>query len=165
MKTLFLCRHAKSSWEYPELTDFERPLNARGHRDAEFMAKVLAQQKLRPDTIVTSPAARALTTARMIAAGISYPLEELLVTERLYDASSREILRVAETLPESVSVAMLFGHNPGMTWLANQLGAPQVDNIPTCGIVRFDSTAEQWSQLTPANTRFAAFEFPKKYLA
>lgn len=165
MKTLFLCRHAKSSWEYPELSDFERPLNARGHKDAEFMAKVLAQQKLRPGTIATSPAARALTTARMIAAGIGHPLEKLLVTERLYDASSQEILHVAQSLPDMVSVAMLFGHNPGMTWLANQLGAPQIDNIPTCGIVRFDSTAEQWDQITPANTQFAAFDFPKKYLA
>ncbi|MCC7438035.1 MAG: histidine phosphatase family protein [Armatimonadetes bacterium] len=164
MKTLYLCRHAKSSWEYPELTDFERPLNGRGHRDAEFMAKVLAQQNLRPDAIATSPAARALTTARTIATGIGYPLEELMITERLYDASSREILRVAETLPETALVVMLFGHNPGMTWLANQLGAQQIENIPTCGIVRFDSTAQQWGQLNPTNTRFVAFEFPKKYL-
>jgi len=165
MKTLFLCRHAKSSWEYPELSDFERPLNARGHRDAEFMAKVLAQQSLRPDTIATSPAARAITTARILAGGIGYPLEGLLVTERLYDASSREILNVAATLPESASAAMLFGHNPGMTMLANQLGAPQIENIPTCGIVRLESTAERWDQLSNANTRLVAFEFPKKYLA
>ncbi|MBX7216666.1 MAG: histidine phosphatase family protein [Candidatus Kapabacteria bacterium] len=165
MKTLFLCRHAKSSWEYPELSDFERPLNARGHRDAEFMAKVLAQQRLRPDLMVASPAARALTTARMIAAGIGYPLHDLMITERLYDATSGEILQVATTLPETVSVAMLFGHNPGMTLLANQLGAPQIENIPTCGIVRLESTVEQWSQLAAATVRFVAFEFPKKYLA
>ena len=85
MKTLYLVRHAKSSWKYPNLDDFERPLNKRGRKNAPFMGKVLKELKVSPDLIISSPANRAAMTARIIAGKINYPLENILYSETIYE--------------------------------------------------------------------------------
>ena len=77
MKTLYLVRHAKSSWKYPNLDDFERPLNKRGRKNAPFMGRILKKLKAVPDLVISSPANRAATTARIIADMIDYPLEKI----------------------------------------------------------------------------------------
>ena len=81
MKTIYLVRHAKSSWKYPNLDDFERPLNKRGRKNAPFMGTILKKLKVAPDLILSSPANRASMTARVIADKISYPLENIRYSE------------------------------------------------------------------------------------
>src|SRR2546421_80442 len=101
MKTLTLARHAKSSWDDLELSDFERPLNKRGRKDAPFMGELLHSRGFRPDLIVSSPANRALTTARIIAEELEYPLDRIIVNEKLYEADSGDILNVARATDDA----------------------------------------------------------------
>ena len=89
MKTLYLARHAKSSWKYPDLDDFERPLNKRGRRNAPFMGKILKNLKVTPDLITSSPANRAAMTARIMADIIKYPLEKIRYSENIYEFSEK----------------------------------------------------------------------------
>lgn len=86
MKRLTLIRHAKSNWNDPDLTDFERPLNGRGRRDAPVMALRLAEAVGAPDLWVSSPALRAITTARLFAEALSVPDTHVLLSPDIYDA-------------------------------------------------------------------------------
>jgi len=163
MKILYLIRHAKSSWNEEGLSDFERPLNHRGKHDAPFMGKLLKEQKVTADKIISSPAVRAYTTARIIASEINYPVEKIETDKNIYEASPRELLDIIQEVPDSVNTLMLFGHNPGFTMLNNYLSGRQVDNIPTCGISKIEFDVDSWKDVNINTGRLAAFEFPKKY--
>ena len=86
MKKLFLIRHGKSSWSNPDLQDFDRPLNKRGIRDAPFMAKMLVGKGVKPDLIVTSPANRAISTAKQFAAEQGILHDDLVIKHEIYEA-------------------------------------------------------------------------------
>jgi phosphohistidine phosphatase len=163
MKRLFLVRHAKSSWKDNHLSDFERPLSKRGRRDAPFIAKLLAQQGVSPELIVSSPANRAVATARFFCDSFNYKFENIFLEPKLYEASSEEIFNVLQVLDNSFNNVMLFAHNPGLTDLANKLSDKPVDNIPTCGIVSLNFTAESWGEINNENSEILFFEYPKKY--
>lgn len=160
-KTIYLIRHAKSSWKFPELSDFERPLNKRGKSDAPFMGKLLAEKNILPDLIISSPAKRAISTAEIIADAIGYNREFIIEEEELYLASSNSILRILALLNDKKSV-MIFGHNPGLTVLNNLLSDKHIENIPTCGIVALRFNAE-WNQIKPKTAEQIFFDFPKNY--
>lgn len=161
MKELIIVRHAKSSWKESGLDDRERPLNNRGERDAPEMGARLAKRKDRPDLIVSSPAVRALTTARIIARKLGYARKDIVVKERLYGAGVVELLDVIRNADESVTTLMLFGHNPGLTELANHLGPREIPNLPTCGVLhlRFDAVA--WAVVGYVRGDEVLFDFPK----
>ena len=163
MKRLFLIRHAKSSWKHHELEDFDRPLNGRGKRDAPFMGQWLRDQGVKPDLIVSSPAVRALTTARKMAQELGYPLGQIREDHRIYEASTGTLLRVVRELPEHADIALLFGHNPGFTWLANDLTGEDLENVPTAGIVHVNFELKTWSEVDKGTGRMISFDFPKKY--
>ena len=163
MRKLFLVRHAKSSWDYNELTDFERPLNKRGRRDAPFMAKLLSQQGVSPDLIISSPANRAVTTARYFCEPLNYSFPNLVLEPKLYEASGDEILDVVCETDNSFKNVMVFSHNPGLTDLADKLSDKPIDNIPTCGIVAFSLKIESWDELNSHNSEVIFYEYPKKY--
>src|SRR5215471_13645034 len=131
MKTLFLVRHAKSSRDDPALPDKERPLNDRGLRDAPRMGERLANQDVRPDLIMSSPAARALATAELIAKKLDYKRKDIVVDERLYAAHADELLEIVQELSDRLKDVMLFGHNPELTELANRLSS-KITDMPTC---------------------------------
>ena len=133
MKTIYLVRHAKSSWKFPNLDDFERPLNKRGRKSAPFMGNILKKLKVAPDLILSSPANRAAMTARIIADKISYPLEKICFSESIYEFSANALIDVIEHLDDVVNKAMLVGHNPALTDLANYIGDKPISNIPTIG--------------------------------
>lgn len=164
MKTLFLVRHAKSSWDTPGLRDFDRPLNDRGMHEAPQMARLLQQRGIKPDLLVSSPAKRALTTARFFAQ--TFGIEEEAIDRRpaIYEASVRDVLEIIGKLPESASVAMIFGHNPTFTDLANRFSDDFIDNVPTAGIVHLESTADTWASLYEVNTHVKGLYFPKEIL-
>lgn len=163
MKKLFLVRHAKSSWEENNLTDFERPLNKRGRRDAPFMAKFLSQQGVYPDLIISSPANRAITTARYFCDSFSYSFVDLILEPKLYEASGDEIFNVIQGIGDAFDNVMLFAHNPGLTDLANSFADKSIDNIPTCGIVSLSFNIESWDEINSDNSEIVFFEYPKKY--
>ncbi len=161
MKDLILVRHAKSSWKDATLDDRERPLNKRGERDAPEMGARLARCKNRPDLIVSSPAVRALETARVIAGKLDYPRGSIVVKESLYGAGVADLLGVIRSVDESVARLMLFGHNPGLTDLANHLGPRPVPNLPTCGVLHLRFETDTWSVACYARGDEVLFDYPE----
>ena len=161
MKELIIVRHAKSSWKNSGLDDRERPLNKRGERDAPEMGARLATRKDRPDLIVSSPAVRALETARIIAKKLGYVCKKIVVKERLYGASAADLLDVIRNADDVVVTLMLFGHNPGLTELANHLGPRPIPNLPTCGVLHLAFKTDTWSTVGYARGDEVLFEFPK----
>lgn len=164
MKTLLLVRHAKSSWDYPGLTDFERPLNKRGRRDAPFMGKLLKKKKIISDLIISSPATRAITTARHFANGLDYPLEKISTDERLYDADYTDISDVIFEVNDEVKCLMIVSHNPGLTEVADRLTGKYIDNIVTSAILNINFETVSWSKVNSKNARIGFYEYPKKHL-
>jgi phosphohistidine phosphatase len=161
MRLLTIVRHAKSSWDYPELTDFERPLNERGRRDAPQMAQRLARVPPRPDAIVSSPANRALTTARLFAEVLGIKDVDITVNARIYDASLGTLLKVVQDLDDGDRHVMLFGHNPGFSELAHALAPCPFDELPTCAAARFEFAAKSWIDVASGDGKLVHYTSPK----
>ena len=163
MKKLYLLRHAKSSWNYPELDDFERPLNKRGRSDLPVMARVINKHGIKPDLIVSSPALRAAFTAINVIqlAGIS---EDLLTYDNMiYEASTSMLLNLIKSTNDKIDSLMFVGHNPGLTTLASYLSDKQVDNIPTCGLFGMKLKVTNWRDLSENSASFLFYEYPKMH--
>jgi phosphohistidine phosphatase len=163
MKTLYLARHAKSSWKDHALDDMVRPLNKRGRRDAPFMGELLKDKGINPELIISSPAKRASKTAQAIAEQIGYSKKKIIYDEDVYEASSRGLIEVIKKIDDKYSSVMLFGHNPGFTMLNNFLTKHYIDNIPTCGIVALEFNCA-WKDITKNSGKFIFFEYPKLYM-
>lgn len=161
MKTLYLIRHAKSSWDHPGLRDIQRPLNERGLRDAPVMARILRARTDSPVLIVSSPAKRALTTALFFAEAFGIPDESVVRNPAIYEASLPELLQVIRALPNAAETILLFGHNPTFTDVANLFSEDFVANIPTCGIIQIESEALGWENFDETNSRLVWKIFPK----
>ena len=162
MKTLTVLRHAKSSWKYASLADSERPLNKRGKRDAPVMGERLARTGIRPSLIVSSPAVRAWTTAKIIAEAISYPREFLQRDQRLYLAGMRTIIDVVAEQDLGFNSIMIVGHNPGLTDFANYLVPGLTSNVPTCGIVSVDIDSDDWHLRPRPECELRLYDYPKR---
>lgn len=163
MRQLALVRHAKSSWAEPALDDFDRPLNKRGNRDAPFMGRKLKELGIHFDVVVSSPAVRALATARMIASEIGYAEERIQTDERIYEAPWQRLLAVANDINDVYSCAALVGHNPGMSHFAAVLAGDGPGDMPTGAVVLLEFEVSGWPEVGPAMATLRAYEYPKKY--
>lgn len=164
MKTLYVVRHAKSSWDDTNLPDFERPLNERGKRDAPRMGKRLKEKSIHPELMLSSPANRALSTCKRIADALGYANDKIKTDRALYHADEEEILTVVRSISDKYSVLMLFGHNPGLTDFINSFSrdeAMNINNLPTCGVVAFTIDVESWEMVDFGKGNFIFFDFPK----
>jgi phosphohistidine phosphatase len=163
MKTLYLVRHAKSSWKYPKLDDFERPLNKRGRKNAPFMGRLLQELNVAPDLVISSPANRAAMTARIIAAALDYPLEDIRYNETIYEFGEMALIDVVKKIDDAVNQAMVVGHNPATNGLANYIGDQPVGNIPTCGVFCVELDVSSWENIKAHCGTVKFFEYPKKH--
>ncbi len=161
-KILYLVRHAKSSWSDPSLRDFDRPLNSRGKRDAPEMGRRLSERGVIPDLMLSSPANRALTTCRHIAEKLEYPRAAIETDDNIYHAGSGTLLEVVQSIDDTWRTVLLFGHNPGFTDFANALNDTDIDNIPTCGIVRCEFDVNSWKEVRYSKGKQIYFDYPKK---
>jgi phosphohistidine phosphatase len=161
MKTLYLVRHAKSSWKFAELSDFERPLNKRGKRDAPTMGLFLKDKNFHPDIILSSPAVRAAKTAKIIADILSYSRNKIQFDEEIYEADTKTLFKIASNTNDKFNSAMMFGHNPSMTYFASSLANIRIDNIPTCGIVCVELDISSWKEISEHSGILKFFEYPK----
>lgn len=135
MKTVYLIRHAKSSWKNPELDDYKRPLNQRGKKNAQEMGERLALAGILPDFIVSSPAKRARSTARRIAKRVGYPKKDIVYNRDLYLSDCDIYLDIIEAYLHQVQSIAIVGHNMVITELAEYLTGRHYENIVTCGLV------------------------------
>jgi phosphohistidine phosphatase len=162
MKTLTLVRHAKSSWHDTNLSDRERPLNKRGLRDAPIMGRRAVEAGIRPSLIISSPAVRAWTTAKVFATELGYPVEFLQREDDIYLASLDRLLEVVASQDAGFNNLMVFGHNPGLTDFANYLSPGLTNNLPTAGIVSVEFDRDDWSLFERPKTELLVYDYPKK---
>jgi phosphohistidine phosphatase len=160
MKTLYLLRHAKSSRDDSSLPDRERPLEARGERDAEKMSKRWSHVTKKPDLIVSSPAARAVATAKVFAAALGYEITRVKVDDRLYGADVGTLVTIVEALDDKLKRVMLVGHNPGFAELAHHFD-DEISQMPTCALAELRFDAASWVGIGQAKPERTVFDSPR----
>lgn len=160
MKTVVICRHAKSDWSQ-DLKDIDRPLNGRGEEDAPMMGKVLFQNGFSPDLIISSPAVRAKTTAKAVAEKLRYQ-GDVQIEAGIYHQGEGFILEMLKGLPDSVETVMVFGHNPTLEYVAaNLLGSKGHITMPTSAMICMTSWAANWKGILPGSFNLQWHLIPK----
>jgi phosphohistidine phosphatase len=149
VKRLLILRHAKSSWADSSITDWQRPLNERGLRDAPRAGDWVRDRSLVPDVIITSDAVRARSTADIVAKSAGYE-QEILVEPSLYHAKPEDVLAVLNGVQDQAAVTvMIVGHNPGLEDLVHQLTGEH-HGLPTAALVHISLSIDRWSELDSA---------------
>jgi phosphohistidine phosphatase len=162
MKTIYFNRHAKSDWSNKGLSDFDRPLNTRGLRDAPKMGRRLVDRKENIELFVSSPANRAISTARIMAKEFGYDFDNIVEVDKLYLPSVRDFLHSIAETDNSYGSIILFAHNPGITDIVEYLTNESLGNIPTCGIVKVEfSNAHSWKEVSGGTGQLVFFDYPK----
>ena len=163
-KTLYLIRHAKSSWDDPSQSDFQRSLNDRGLKDSPLMAKLIKGKNIIPDLIISSPAVRALSTAEIFADEFNYNRNKIISDERIYEAAMRNLITTIREIKDENNTVMIFGHNPGLSNIANLFGNKFLPEFPTCAVVGIELKVNSWSEVERNCGKIILFEYPKKSL-
>lgn len=163
MKTIYLARHAKSSWDLEGVRDIDRPLKERGIRDAYVMGSLLKQRGIVPDAILCSSATRAFHTAVIIMRQLEYPRERFNLKPLIYETGATSIIRMVQQQDDALHSLMLFGHNPTFTSLANALGSANIENLPTCGIAGIEFNTNTWQEVDGGKGKLTFYEIPKNH--
>jgi phosphohistidine phosphatase len=159
MKTLLLLRHAKSSWKDNSLADHDRPLNQRGKRDAPRMGKLMREEGLVPDLILTSSARRALSTAKLAAEASGFE-GEMEVSRDLYAAGPENFIEALEALPDQYHTVLTVGHNPGMEELLEAL-TEESQAMPTAALAQIEMPIDHWTDIEDATGRLVNLWLPR----
>ena len=161
MKTLYLVRHAKSSWEEPGVSDADRPLIPKGIKKTRLIIDFLQKRGTTIDLIISSPAVRAFETAKLIAAGLNFPVNKIKTDRKIYDGYYDRILDIIYGAADSIDSLMIFGHNPTITQLANLFLHPGIDNMPTSCIVCLSFNVDKWVDIPSNEAKQEFIIFPK----
>ncbi|MCF6182085.1 histidine phosphatase family protein [Lutibacter sp.] len=161
MKTLYIARHAKSSWEYEGINDIDRPLKKRGINDAYLISSVLQKKVACPDVFVASCANRALHTAMIFSYSFNYPLANLKISKSLYSFSDGYLIKTVKALDDSFDSAIIFSHDHGISDFVNKFGNEIVNHVPTCGVIGIKFENNHWKNIKSGKTFLT--EFPKNY--
>jgi len=159
MKKLFILRHAKSSWDDPDLADFDRPLNDRGLNTAPFMGEVMAKRNFLPDIILSSPARRALQTALLVkeAGGMNAAVK---YDERIYEASPQALRQAVLEIGDEFDSVLLVGHNPGVEGFTKFL-TNKSEPMPTASLSVIELDIKAWNDLAQETGRLQTVIRPK----
>ena len=160
MKILFVLRHAKSSWDNSDLSDFERPLNSRGLDAARFIGGLIYDRNLQPQIIISSPARRAKQTAVLVKelAEISEPIS---FDERIYEASPFALFNLVREFDDIYQSVLLIGHNPGFESLVRMLTGETV-SMPTAALAKITLDIESWHELDTVSNELEFLIRPKE---
>ncbi len=161
MKTLYIVRHAKSSWNYPHLSDDERPLLEKGKKRTKKVIDYLLEQRIKVDLIISSYAVRAFDTARILGNALNYPEDEIHISERMYYGSVTNIFNIFYDLSDKVKSLMIVGHNPTLTNFVNIFLNEKIDWLPTSGIVCIEFNAYKWDKISKAKKNIKFVITPK----
>ncbi|MCK5814424.1 MAG: histidine phosphatase family protein [Flavobacteriaceae bacterium] len=161
MKTLYIVRHAKSSWAYEGISDEDRPLKKRGINDAHLMSKVLKEKINRPDAFVSSSANRALHTATIFCKTFNFPLSNLIISGSLYSFSDGYLVKKIKALDDGFDSVIIFSHNHGINDFVKTFGDKFVETVPTTGIIGIKFDTKHWKSIKRGSTFLA--DFPKNF--
>lgn len=164
LKSITFIRHAKSSWDYPELNDFDRPLNDRGLRDAPFMGKKLLQYGARFDLIISSPSKRTSLTIQNICSQIKYHYKDIRWEGSIFHSSLSDLKKVIAELDNTLNSVAIVGHNPSITSIVNQMQYEElIENVPTAGVVCISFEYDNWQFISSRKGKLEYFIYPKKF--
>lgn len=163
MKKLFLIRHAKSSWDNHSLSDIDRPLNKRGEQNALMMSEILLAGNNLPQLFLSSPAVRAINTAKIFAARFRIDPDLIKIEQSIYEAGIRELFLVVNDINDGYDTVFLFGHNPGLSSFTNLIGDKFIPEMPTCAIAGLEFDINRWSKVERGTGKLFLFDYPKKH--
>lgn len=161
MKQLLLMRHAKSSWENPGLSDFDRILNERGKKDAPEMGKRFHKRNFKPDLIIASPAKRTLKTAQDVALALHYPETTIELESSIYQANIEDLVYIIRNFDDNLQNVLMIGHNPAFTGLIGRLGNRLIEHLPTAGAALLSFEIDTWKQVSNHSGNLVWFDYPK----
>ncbi len=172
MRQLLLLRHAKSSWDRPDLDDAARPLNARGQRAAPLMGRYISGRGLVPDLVLCSTAVRARQTLELVTAEwetVGDTETKVTMRSSLYLASAGELSSMVRRMDDEAERVMFIGHNPGMAAFARLLseeGDPEglkamAAKFPTAALAVIDLDISSWKNTAPGTGVLQSFVRPK----
>jgi len=159
MKTLYIVRHAKSSWEYDGVQDIDRPLKKRGIKDAYLISKVLASKVDCPNVFISSCANRALHTAMIFSYTFNFPLANMKISKSLYSFSDGYLIKTVKALDDGFNSAIIFSHDHGINTFVNTFGNKPIAHVPTSGVVGIQFKDKHWKNIKKGETFLV--EFPK----
>lgn len=163
MKRVIIVRHAKAV-HYGYNDDFTRDLAERGVSDANLVGKELKKREIMPDSLVSSPANRALQTAQIFAENLDFDKDKIIEVEEIYDGLTiSEFIDLIRELPENTNTVFFFGHNPGFHYFANNLTESFSGDMPTCSTVAIDFKVESWSEVGNQAGKKAFHLIPKMF--
>jgi len=148
MKTIYILRHAKSSWEFPHLSDEERPLIDKGKKRTRLIIQYLQDNNIFPDIIISSHATRACETAKIVARAIGYPSDKILINKTIYHADEDNLIDQFYDISDQFSSAMLVGHNPTLTNFVNLFLDEKIEWLPTSGLVSISFQTDKWVEIS-----------------
>src|SRR4030095_166750 len=160
MKTLFLLRHAKSSWKDDALSDFDRPLKNRGLGDAQLIGKLIRQREIPLDLVISSSAERARQTTQLVLMSADRQVETRF-DERLYEAGMRRLLTLISRLDNQANAVMLVGHNPGFEELLKTLTGEE-HGMRTAALAGIEFEVDDWSQVKARTGKLTLLLTPKE---
>lgn len=147
MKTLYLVRHAKSSWEQQGIADEERPIIKKGIKKTKRVIAFLKERNVVVGLMISSQAVRALETARRMARGLKYPEKQIRIERKIYDGYFDRILDLIYKTPDEFDSLMIIGHNPTITHLANLFLHPGIDSMTTSAVVCISFNTDHWEKI------------------
>jgi len=161
-KTVYLMRHAKSSWKKP-VSDRERPLNKRGKRAAFLIGEALSEKEVKIDRVFSSTARRARSTAKRVLRAMNRPVELLTLDPALYQTDAKKLLERIKELEDRFDSVLIIGHNPAISDTAVLLsGESRFDWLPTAGVVGIRFEVESWRRIAPGEGKAVLELFPKR---
>ena len=161
MKRLTLMRHGNAQWKDPQISDFDRPLNRRGHSEAEAMGRRLMELQLTPTILLTSNARRATQTADIIARELRVSARNVRGMESLYLAPAEDILQIIQSTGPRIPHVMIVGHNPGISEIARILAPNRgISDLGTASACSFTFDINSWADVAASNLRDSFNEPP-----
>lgn len=160
MLRLSLMRHAKSSWEYDDLTDHERPLKERGIEDSRLIASELMKRELLPECIASSTSRRTRETVRIFLSESGLPESTVTYDRCLYHAWAKGIFDYVMK-NGNTNHMMIVGHNPGIHEFVEHMTDSRIEKFPTCGFAMLLIHCDSWSDITYGNASLDEFLYPR----
>ena len=127
------------------------------------MGKLIADKGEKPELLISSPANRALSTAKAFGKAMGLVENGIIIDRTIYGAGTQQLLELVQNQDDLYKSIMLFGHNPTFTSFVNLLTGSNIMNVVTCGVVRIDFKFSSWTDIDFGSGRLAYYEYPKKY--
>jgi phosphohistidine phosphatase len=159
-KRLILVRHGNATSGINAGSDYDRTLSQTGIEEAQEMAFRLKNKRLVPGSILSSPAIRALSTARIFAGILGTEVKDIITQDSIYESSVKSLLHTVNTLDERVDTVAIFGHNPEISDFTEYLTGSGFYQMPTCGIAVIDFAQETWTHVSQETGVMFSFDYP-----